>query len=76
MSKQQTMPCFACGVATTLVRVPRRYQDGRIRCAFHRREHRERIKATWIAAANRYSPYMNRGGMQLVETETPESNAA
>jgi hypothetical protein len=67
MSKQQTMPCWDCGATTTIVRVPRRHNDGRIRCAVHRREHREAIKASWIAAATRYDPTQNRGGMSLVD---------
>jgi len=66
MSRDQTYPCFVCGATTPIVRVPKRHHDGRIRCAVHRRQHRERIKASWIAAANRYDPYNNRGGMNLV----------
>ena len=44
-----------------------RHNDGRIRCAVHRREHRERIRAHWVAAASAYDPHNNRGGMNLVD---------
>jgi hypothetical protein len=67
MSREQTFPCWDCGTTTRIVRVAKRHNDGRVRCAAHRREHRDRIKASWMAAAMRYDPHQNRGGMNLVD---------
>jgi hypothetical protein len=61
-------PCYVCGVMTEVVLVRKPYKDGRIRCAEHRRQHREEFHAYWRDwKAPRYAPEQNRGGMNLVE---------
>jgi hypothetical protein len=66
MSKPKPQPCFDCQELAELHRVtPKRYDDGRHRCPSCRKVHRDKIVASWLAAANRYSGEQNRGGMNL-----------
>lgn len=71
MADTKTRACVGCGASCIPIRIrPYRLDDGLPRCA----ECRSKRKAEIIAEAKvwkepRCSPYMNRGGMSLIEHE-------